>query len=474
MRRSVHHPPRLEHLERRSLLSGVGDHGDDQHLALTGAEVSSPGGSSSESSGFPEQIGVARSDSGAADDSGSNGSSALDDKSNKSVAQAGMSSDDSGKEDSTQPSTQKVPTGSTSAENDGHGGSQTGTIDDNGSTDDGSSDDVPPPAPVSSSSSGTGSTSGSAATGSTSTSGTGSTNPASSSSTGNSSSGSNSGPVTADPAPTTNVPVTGPVASSGTTVPSSSGQAGAGPTTSPNTASTAGSAVIGSSSDSPSAGGFSFQFASTPQLDYWNYESGALTVTRSGDEFGASPEHADHGTTTGLSANGASSVAGTLDFRSNQPPTFFTNDPEIRAVSDQDAAIERNRPIERTSNAAGGLSLASGPDHGVDIESLRFRGADVLASCSPYQRGELIRAIDRFLDQLGGNEARSLSDLGRNSRWIPGVALAMATVMAMETMRQRSRPNKREDGAANHDEELEDPGFPGAPGSRRIWALEER
>jgi hypothetical protein len=117
-----------------------------------------------------------------------------------------------------------------------------------------------------------------------------------------------------------------------------------------------------------------------------------------------------------------------------------------------------------------------GGNRRVDIEALRFRGADVLTSCSPYEWRAIERAIDRFLEQLGGADAQAMESLDPIANMIPGVVVVAAALAGAETLRRRIHNEGEAAGAGTNANarEDEDSGFPGLPDRRRIWALEER
>lgn len=98
------------------------------------------------------------------------------------------------------------------------------------------------------------------------------------------------------------------------------------------------------------------------------------------------------------------------------------------------------------------------------------RAADVLASCAPFDRGSLERAIDEFLSRFGDLDP-GLPGSDLVTGLVPGVIALTAGMSAAEAVRRRlRRPWDCEDGRSG------DNGgdfFPGLPGRRQRWALEE-
>jgi hypothetical protein len=201
-----------------------------------------------------------------------------------------------------------------------------------------------------------------------------------------------------------------------------------------------------------------------------------VTVLRSGDGSGTTQDRGDHGSiAAGLSAIGDSTVAGKLDARSTESGTLVPHDAAIQPAGGEDQAQRGDHPLDRKLAGVGSAALEAARNRRVDTDAFHFRGADALASCSPYEPGVLERAVDRFLEQLGGSDATSLPGLLHRSNVIPGVVVAAAALVAMETMRRRSGNDRDEPGGGHKAEEDEhSAGFPGLPARRRIWALEER
>jgi hypothetical protein len=200
-----------------------------------------------------------------------------------------------------------------------------------------------------------------------------------------------------------------------------------------------------------------------------------LTVIRSGDESVTAQNRGDHESiAAGLSSKGDTAVAGKLDPRSSELRTFLPHDPAIQPSGEQEPLKNGDIPLDRKLAGAGRAALEIGVDRRLDMDALHFRGADALTTCSPYEPGALERAVDRFLEQLGGSDATSLPGLLHRSNVIPGVVVATVTLAAMETMRRRSRNEMDASGSGNKAEEDEHAGFPGLPARRRIWAPEDR
>jgi hypothetical protein len=167
-------------------------------------------------------------------------------------------------------------------------------------------------------------------------------------------------------------------------------------------------------------------------------------------------------------------VEGKLDTRLTPPRTLVVHDPAIETAGAEVDAKAGARPLGGTLASAGGAALEIGHDRRLEMESLWMRGADALASCSPYERGALERAVDRFLEQLGGADAISLPGQVPVANMIPGAVVVAATLLAIETLRRRARNDRDGSGGGGTAEALEHSGFPGLPARRRIWALEER
>ncbi|MDR3639573.1 MAG: hypothetical protein P4L84_37575 [Isosphaeraceae bacterium] len=457
--RLVHQQPRLEHLEVRSLLSGVTSYSDDHRPASTGVEVGAPADSSSESDSLAEQ------------DDLSTPVASTDDGTSQGIAQAGAGSSASHQDDSSRASTQPTPVRSTSDGDDGQPGSQPDTSDDGASTDDDAPAVVSPPTPVSSSPTGTGSTSTQTGAGSTSTSEPGANDSGSSSGNGAITPSAGSGGETA---PTGSSTADGSATSPVTTLASGSRQAGAGPAASLTvSSSTASGFASGASAALPRSGSAS-QSADASQDTSRDEESIVSTVDRSGDVTSSTQDQGDHGLiAVGPSANGETSASGRLDPRSTQLPTLVLHDPEVHIRDDKDGPSDGDLLLGRKiATATGALHDANTGRH-FDWESLRFRGADVLASCSPYEQAVIEQAIDRLLEQVSGSVTTLLPDLGPASSMIPGVVVA-ATLVAVESVRRWSNDDRDQAGEGRDAEDVEDSGFPGLPDRRRIWALEER
>jgi hypothetical protein len=99
--------------------------------------------------------------------------------------------------------------------------------------------------------------------------------------------------------------------------------------------------------------------------------------------------------------------------------------------------------------------------------ALVARGADLLASCAPFDQGSLERALDHFLDQLGEFDAGLPALVGGRNWILPGVVSAVVALTVAETVHRRSRSDE---------EKADDEGsalFPGLPGRRQRWALED-
>ncbi len=111
-----------------------------------------------------------------------------------------------------------------------------------------------------------------------------------------------------------------------------------------------------------------------------------------------------------------------------------------------------------------------------DVERSNERGvsisttADLIATFSPFEGGTLERAIDQFLDQLGGLDAE-LSRLGDSASLIPNVIAATVVISIAETARRRLRDPWDHVNDLRWDDDV---AFPGLPGRPDRWGLEER
>jgi hypothetical protein len=201
-----------------------------------------------------------------------------------------------------------------------------------------------------------------------------------------------------------------------------------------------------------------------------------LTVNRSGDDSSATQDRGDHGSSAArLAANGGTSVAGRFAPGSIPPSTLVPHEPEIQTAVETGASKNGDQPLDPKLIRDGGAggAVAAGGNRRVDTEALRFRGADVLTSCSPYEWSAMERAIDRFLEQLSGSDASSLPGLNPVSNLMSEVAVVAAALAAAETLRRRLHKDREAGSAGTGAKDVGDSGFPGLPDRRRIWALEE-
>jgi hypothetical protein len=103
-------------------------------------------------------------------------------------------------------------------------------------------------------------------------------------------------------------------------------------------------------------------------------------------------------------------------------------------------------------------------------ETLSMRGADLLANCSPFARGAIEQAIDRFLSQLGTSES-VLFGLKPTTGLIPAAMLTAAAIAGIETVRRRF--SSASDGTRGRSELALDEALALLPGRRQRWELEE-
>ncbi len=106
-----------------------------------------------------------------------------------------------------------------------------------------------------------------------------------------------------------------------------------------------------------------------------------------------------------------------------------------------------------------------------DVEAALARGADLLASFSPFDRVALERTIDRFLGEVG-DLGEMFSNLEVTASLLPNLMAAAGAVAVFEAARRRARGPA--DDAGEDAEADGDAGPPGLPGLPRGWAMEER
>jgi hypothetical protein len=198
-------------------------------------------------------------------------------------------------------------------------------------------------------------------------------------------------------------------------------------------------------------------------------------VNRPGDGSGAGADRGDRASVSaGAATRETSQVAGGGDPRVIQPGALVANDPAGDIAGEPDRTVKGVRLGDRRLAVAGRSALEAGSRHRGDTEGPRLRGTDVLASASPFERGALERAIDRFLEQLGGSDAAALPGLKPISHLLPAAAVVAAALLAMETVRRYSHTAGDDANSDDDGDDADHPGFPGLPDRRRIWALEDR
>jgi hypothetical protein len=143
-------------------------------------------------------------------------------------------------------------------------------------------------------------------------------------------------------------------------------------------------------------------------------------------------------------------------------PVSSTTTAELRATDD-DSRGER-KPDHRLTDAD---EEAARDGEAMEDVALASRAADLLASFSPFDRGSLEQAVDRFLGRIGDLDAE-LSQLGETPSLIPGLVAAAVAISVAETMRRRFRGTWDEEAAP-----LDAAGFPCMPGHPHVWAMEE-
>ena len=144
------------------------------------------------------------------------------------------------------------------------------------------------------------------------------------------------------------------------------------------------------------------------------------------------------------------------------PASSSTTTAELRGTDDDPRGERKVDP--RLTDAD---QVAAGDGEAMEDVALASCAADLLASFSPFDRGSLEQAVDRFLGRIGDLDAE-LSQLGETPSLIPGLVAAAVAISVAETMRRRFRGTWDEEAAP-----LDAAGFPGMPGHPHVWAMEE-
>jgi hypothetical protein len=132
--------------------------------------------------------------------------------------------------------------------------------------------------------------------------------------------------------------------------------------------------------------------------------------------------------------------------------------------------------VSPLANGVSGLAAdgQSGPavvSRGSANQSTLFaRGADLLASCTPFSRESITRAFDRILEQLSDSDS-GLLIISQRSVAISSITAAALAVAATVAVRRRLRSREGEEHECAEREDLS--AFPILPSRRQRLALEE-
>jgi hypothetical protein len=179
----------------------------------------------------------------------------------------------------------------------------------------------------------------------------------------------------------------------------------------------------------------------------------ARVAATSGDEATAA-------SSSGLSARGAGSHAGALGSPAGSLPV------DALPPSEDDGPRAAGAP----SGGSDAGSTAQPPpiaEASARAETLQSRAADLIASCSPFDRQAVERAIDQFLNQLGDIEG-VFAQPGSSAALIPSVIATAVVLTASETVRRRL--SRAADDSTGGERRIV---FPALPGLNQRWALEE-
>ena len=117
------------------------------------------------------------------------------------------------------------------------------------------------------------------------------------------------------------------------------------------------------------------------------------------------------------------------------------------------------------------VSSAAVLDEALEAESLPpSHAADLLSSFSPFQRGTLESAFDRFLGQLGDLDV-NITEIGETRNVIPEVLAVLVGIALAHVLQRRAHQLRGESSSPRTlDEDSSLPGFPGLPGG---WSSDE-
>ena len=173
----------------------------------------------------------------------------------------------------------------------------------------------------------------------------------------------------------------------------------------------------------------------------------------SGDDATAAP-------LSGLAARGAASQAGAVGNPAGSLPG------DALPPSDDDGASPAGNGAGNSDGGSGSQRLP-GAETSAQTETLQSRAADLIASCSPFDRRAVEMAIDQFLNQLGEIEV-AFAQTGSSAALIPSVIATAVILTASETVRRRL--SRAGDESGDGERRVV---FPALPGRNQRWALEE-
>jgi hypothetical protein len=201
--------------------------------------------------------------------------------------------------------------------------------------------------------------------------------------------------------------------------------------------------------------------------------SAPIAVEPMGEGFGAPRGREDFATVPVTGPGMVPGLLGALAARGGLAPPVAPEPGRSLGLAGDDLPRDTSAQ-EGTAEAPDAMSAQDGAgviDGAIaDVEAALSRGADLLASFSPFDRVALEHTIDRFLGEVGELGA-VFSNLEVTATLIPNLMAAAGAVVMFETVRRRVRgPSGEEVEDAEGDGDAGPPGLPGLP---RGWALEE-
>jgi hypothetical protein len=162
-----------------------------------------------------------------------------------------------------------------------------------------------------------------------------------------------------------------------------------------------------------------------------------------------------------------------MDLQVRSTSLVVRHDRALRAVGEVGRPRPGDLPVTKATPPAGRTPPAVAVTSAHEEQAPAFRAADLLSSCSPFDRGTLEQALDRLIEQLGEQrQGLSLSEVARVTDVLPGVIATAAALLLVETIHRRHRADA--DWERTDEQTGEDAGFPELPDPRKLWALEER